>query len=398
MYSSEIYRNLVDPPLRNHPFTGAVQPFRADFQVQTAGPNGKLDVPGDAVVWDAENSKWQDTAANAKATSKVTFDYSRYFKSKWHDGQPITMADVIYSIAQGFDLAYNPEKAKVEIALAATSRPLLETFKGFRVVDAGKLEVYVDYWHFDQSQIAAYALPSGVGTPWEILAAMDDLVFKQRKAAYSDTAAARYDVPWLSLVMDKDARAVMRTLRQFASDNSIPEGVFQVAGKSLVSPAEAKARYQAAIDWFNKYGHLVIGNGPFYLAKYDPPAQYAELRAFRDESYPYKPGNFYLGDAPDLVITKVDAPKVSAGKTAEVKASVRGPGNIALRYLLLDPSSNKVLASGQTKTTKAGDLGLTLDAGATKGLKAGLYRLFIAASSDSIAAIAERAVDLNVGQ
>lgn len=398
VYSTEIFRNMVDPPIRNHPFTGAVQPFRADFQVQTAGPNGKLEVPNDAVVWDAENSKWQTAAASAKATSKVTFDYSRYFRSKWHDGQPITMADVIYSIAQSFDLAYNPEKAKVEIALAATSRPLLETFKGFRVVDANKLEVYVDYWHFDPPQIAAYASPSGVGTPWEILAAMDDLVFKQRKAAYSDTAAARYDVPWLSLVMDKDARAVLRTLRQFQSDGTVPEGVFQVAGKNLVSQTEAKARYQAAIDWFNKYGHLVIGNGPFYLAKYDPPAQYAELRAFRDETYPYKPGNFYLGDAPDLVITKVEAPKVSAGKAAEVKASVRGPGNITLRYLLLDPSSNKVLFSGQTKAAKAGDLSLSLDASATKGLKAGLYRLFIAASSDSIAAIAERAVDLNVGQ
>jgi len=398
VYSSEIFRNMADPPLRNHPFTGEVQPFRADFKVDTAGPNNKLNIPNDAVVWDAGSGKWASVAASAKATSKVTFDYSRYFKSRWHHGQPISMADVIYSIAQGFDLAYNPDKAKVEVALAVTSRPLLETFKGFRVVDANKLEVYVDYWHFEPSQIAAYASPSGLSMPWEILAAMDDVVFKQRKAGYSDTAAARYDVPWLSLVMDKDARLVLRTLREFASNNYVPEGVFQVAGKSLVSPQEAKARYQAAMDWFNKYGHLVISQGPFFLAKYDPPAQYAELRAFRDETYPYKPGNFYLGDAPDLSITKVDAPKVSLGKAAEVKATVRGPGNIGIRYLLVDPSSNKVLSSGQTKVAKAGDLSVNLDAGATKGLKAGLYRLFLAAYSDGIAAVAERAVDLNIGQ
>lgn len=398
VYSTEIFRNMVDPPLRNHPFTGAVQPFRAEFQVQTAGPTGKLEVPGDAVVWDAAGSKWANVAANARATSKVTFDYSRYFRSKWHHGQPITMADVIYSIAQGFDLAYSPDKSRIETAIAVTSRPLLETFKGFRIVDANKLEVYVDYWHFDPPQIAAYASPSGLAMPWEILAAMDDLVFKQRRAAYSDTAAARYDVPWLSLVMDKDARAVLRTLRQFASDNTVPAGVFQIGGRSLVSQAEAKARYQAAIDWFNKYGHLVIGNGPFFLAKYDPPAQYAELRAFRDPSYPYKPGDFYLGDAPDLNITRVDAPKVTPGRAVEVKATVRGPGNIGLRYLLVDPSSGKVLSSGQTRPAKAGDLTLTLEAGATRNLKNGLYRLFIAAYSDGIAAVAERSVDLNVGQ
>jgi len=398
VYSTEIFRNMVDPPLRNHPFTGEVQPFRAEFQVQTAGPAGKLEIPGDAVVWDAQGGKWASVAANARATSRVTFDYSRYFRSKWHHGQPITMADVIYSIAQGFDLAYNPDKSRIETAIAVTSRPLLETFKGFRIVDANRLEVYVDYWHFEPSQIAAYASPSGLAMPWEVLAAMDDLVFRQRRAAYSDTAAARYDVPWLSLVMDKDARAVLRTLRQLASENVVPAGVFQVGGRSLVSPAEAKARYQAAMDWFNKYGHLVISNGPFFLAKYDPPAQFAELQAFRDPSYPFKPGNFYLGDAPDLTITRVEAPRVVPGRAVEVKATVRGPGQIGLRYLLVDPSSAKVLSSGQTRPARAGDLTLSLEASVTRDLRPGLYRLFIAAYSDGVAAVAERSLDLNVGQ
>ena len=38
------------------------------------------------------------------------------------------------------------------------------------------------------------------------------------------------------------------------------------------------ARYEAAQDWFDEKDHLVISNGPFYLERFDPPAQFAELR------------------------------------------------------------------------------------------------------------------------
>ena len=182
---------------------------------------------------------WVPVQAGTQATSVVTFDYSKYLQSHWHDGQPITIADAVYSIAQGFDIAYDPDKAAIETALAATSRPYLDTFKGFRVTADDKLEVYVDYWHFDQDQIAAYASPTSMAMPWEILAAMDDLVFGQRRAAYSDTAAARYDVPWLSLVMTRDAKLVDRTLRQFAGRHTMPAGVFQMGSRTLVAAAAA---------------------------------------------------------------------------------------------------------------------------------------------------------------
>ena len=121
--------------------------------------------------------------------SKVTFDYSAYTDSPWHHGQPITMADAVYSIAESFDRAYDPDKARIEIALAVTARPFLETFQGFRLTDDDRLEVYVDFWHFDQNYIGSYASPAGFDMPWELYAAMDVVVFEQRRAAYSDTAA-----------------------------------------------------------------------------------------------------------------------------------------------------------------------------------------------------------------
>jgi peptide/nickel transport system substrate-binding protein len=161
--------------------------------------------------------------------------------------------------------------------------------------------------------------------PWEVLAAMDELVFGQRRAAYSDTAAARYTVPWLSLVMRQDAGLVERVLREFEREATVPEGVFQFGDRTLVSPEEAAGRYQAAIDWYDEHEHLVISNGPFSLVRFDPGANFAELLAFRDEAYPFKPGDHYLGEPPSLTIDEVSADPVVPGEAAEIGVSVEGP-------------------------------------------------------------------------
>ena len=394
-YSSEIWKNLSDPPLVNHPFTGLPVPFRAAFAVETAGPNGKLPVPADAVMWDAINNKW--TAAKATSSvSKVTYDFSKYFQSKWHDGQSITMADVMYSIAQSYELAYDPEKSRIEFALGVTARPYLDTFRGYHMVDNNRLDVYVDFWHFEESLIGSYATPSGLSMPWEVLAAMDSLVFDQRRAAYSDTAAARFNVPWISLVMRRDASLVERTLRGFLDKGETPEGVFVVNNRALVSPEEAKARYQAAIDWFDKYGLLVIGNGPFMLTRYDPPAQFAQLDAFRDATYPFKPGDFYLGAAPQLTIGRVEQPKVQVGKAADITVTVSGPGAVGVQYVLFDQATGMVVATGTAEQGAGATRVVRLDAATTGKLKTGLYQLFLAEYSDETAALTERRVDVEV--
>ena len=396
VYSVDVWRNLTDPPIWNDPFTGLPQPFRAEYEVETSGPDGTMDVPDDALAWDVETKTWVPVAAGTTAVSKVTFDYSKYTSANWHDGQPITLADAVYSIAQGFDLAYDPEKAKIETALAVTARPVLETFKGYRLTDDDRLEVYTDYWHFDDDYIAAYASPTGFDMPWEVKAAMDELVFNERRAAYSDTAASRFSVPWLSLVLKRDAQLVDRTLRGFERDEFVPAGVFQFGDRTLVTPEDALARYQAAQDWFDEKDHLVISQGPFYLERFDPPAQFAELDAFRDPSYPFTAGDFYRGDPPTLAITDVAAEPVVPGEAAVVEATVDGPGMVAMRYLLLDPAVGEVVASGDAEAGADGAFNVTIPADVTGSLFPGFYQLFLAAESDALALIDERRVDLEV--
>ena len=279
-------------------------------------------------------------AAGHAGRSKVTFDYSRYLgelarRPAHHPGRRGLLHRA------GLRPGLRPGEGQDRDRPGSHRAPVLETFKGYRLTDDDRLEVYVDFWHFDEDPIAAYASPVSFDMPWEVKAAMDDLVFGQRRAAYSDTAAARYGVPWLSLVLERDAGLVDRTLREFERDEVVPEGVFQFGDRTLVTPEEARARYQAAQDWFDEKDHLVISNGPFYLERFDPPAQFAELDAFRDPSYPFHPGDLYRGQPPTITIDGVDDATGRPGEDAIVTGPSSGPGTLGVRYLLLDPTSGR---------------------------------------------------------
>jgi len=397
VYSSDIYRQLSDPALWNDPFTGIPQPFRVSYEVESAGPSGaKLEVPTDAFLWNAKAGKWQTVGEGVEAISKVTYDYSKFFQSNFHHGQQIGMADLLYSLYQGFDMSYNPDKAKIETVIAVTARPTLETFRGFRVLDDTHVEVYVDFWHFDENYIASYATPSSVGTPWELLYTLDDLVFKQRRAAYSDTAAGRYNVPWISLVLDRDARLARKAMLDLRRKKAFPEAVFTLPGstESLVDAKAADTRYGATLDWFTKYGHLIISNGPFFLARYDPPAQFAELNAFRDPTYPFTAADLYRG-APQLIeFGEINAEPMALGEAYETTFSLKGPGKLAVRYLLVDAATDKIVKQGDATSTSANKFSVKLTEDETFELDFGLYRLLLAASSDQLAQLTERQVEI----
>ncbi len=48
--------------------------MRADWQVETAGPNDKLVISQETKIWNSASQQWEDVGSNAFATSKVTFD------------------------------------------------------------------------------------------------------------------------------------------------------------------------------------------------------------------------------------------------------------------------------------------------------------------------------------
>lgn len=396
VYSVDIWRNIHDPPIWRHPFTGEPIPFRVEYRVETAGPLDKLDVPNNAFIWDASTHRWHYVGSGVKAASKVTFNYAKYIGSRWHHEQPIRMADIIYSIYQTFDLAYNPDKSKIEYAIATVSKPYLEIFRGFKIINETALEVYLDYWHFDSNYIAEYASLAGVAMPWEILAAMDTLVFEKRRAAYSDTAAARFVVPWLSIVEQKHALLIKSVLAEFLAEETFPKEVFTLGDKILIEREEAIERYKAAIAWFEKYKIMAISNGPFMLTRFDPAAQYAKLEAFRDQNYPFRPGQWYFGTPTLVEIVEVEGDEIIRGSEARFTVKVQGPGDIRLMFMLIDPMEAKTLKKGEAQQMDSHKFSIDLPPEFTAKMEPGQYQFVLAAYSDEVSFVAERVEIVNV--
>ena len=148
------------------------------------------------------------------------------------------------------------------------------------------------------------------------------------------------------------------------------------------------------LDWFDEHELLVIGNGPFMLTRYDPPAQFAELQAYRDPSYPFSAGDWRFGEPEVVQFREVNAQNLHIGGAYTLELELTGPGVLGLRYLLFDPVEGSIIASGEASSAGGGQFTLDLGEDVTSGLQAGLYHLYLAGYSDAVSRTTERRLDL----
>jgi peptide/nickel transport system substrate-binding protein len=390
-YSAGWFRMMYDPAMWNHPFTGEPMPFRATYTVETRGPDGQFDVPADAYRWDAKQKAWV-SAGGAKAKSKVVFNYAKYVGANWHHGQPIKLADVLYIYAFLWDIANDPQKVARESSVATNVNATMSQIKGIRVINDTAIEVYIDYWHFDPNYIAAQAVVTP-DMPWEVYYAVDQLVYAKQTHAASGSAAGKYGVPWLSLVLKDHAKAAADVLQEALDRGFFPESWFKIGDKVLLTKDEALARYRAAIDWYNKYSHLIISQGPFYLYAIDTAKQYIELRAFRDPTYPYKPGAFYFGVATPASIKAINVPTVVVGQPVSVSVSLevpQGAGRIYYKWGIIDPTTGRFIYTSAEMSTTTAPIAITVPADVTSKLTANkLYKFWVYAYAENVPIVTE---------
>ncbi|MCS6768560.1 MAG: ABC transporter substrate-binding protein [Candidatus Nitrosocaldus sp.] len=384
-YATRVSSAIIDPATFFNPHTGDVIPVRATWKVDTRGPDGALDVPSNALVWDPYAEQWRQVGDGIKAKSKVTLDL-KY--SKWHNGVMMDRSDILYSVYFLFewgtregenDATYDPE-------YTSTAEKVVSTFKGIRFLDEDTVEVYVDYWHFDPNYIADYA-SVWASMPWEIYAAMERVVM-DGKAAFSRSQANAKNVPWLSLIIADDANLIKDALNQFRSSNSIPSAL-----KDMVSSSDADSRYSASIDWIDARRHAMISNGPFYLEGYNPEARTIVIKAFRDPTYPFEQGRWRVFEQPMLAkISSVDAPlTIERGKEAVITGSVRLEGgggsgidpsrDVSIYYFMKDANGN-VVVDGSIRPSSDGRFEIRLAGNDTGRLSRGTNELKVFAVSD----------------
>ena len=336
-YSQEISSSITDPGDFKNPYTGLTIPVRTDWQVETAGPSGKLDVPSDAIKWDPQQQKWVQVGPGTKSTSKVTF-HMKF--SNWHDGRPMDMNDVLYGIyflyQWGSDQASQTKTFDSEYSPKANQAA--KTLIGVRVVDADTIEVYQDYWHFDKNEIAdsAQVWPS---TPWEIMYAMEKSV-TDGKLAFSRSDAVSKNVDWLSLLVPKDAQMMRSNLEEFEAENQVP-----VALEGLANSSYCDLRYNSSMSWIDNHENAMISNGPFYLDSYLPEASKISLKSFNDKTYPFGIGYWKKFEQVQLPkIEKINMPAiVKIGQDLDIKSIVTPNSDV---YYYFINSQGQVVYNG----------------------------------------------------
>ena len=374
-YSRQIWGVISDPGVFKHPYTGMTFPVRTTWIVETEWPDAKIDLPDDAIIWDPVEHTWVNVDSGTQSLSKVTFDLSF---SNWHHGQRMDMNDILQSLYFTIEWGSEPQEDDKTFDTEYTPRAIqvVNTLIGVKPIDEDTIEVYVDYWHFDESEIADWASMWSV-MPWEIISAMEQAVI-DGKVAFSRSGATSKNVNWLSLIVPNDAKIIQEYLSEFKQSGYIPMSLKSFGDNSLYFDS----RYDASINWINENNHAVISNGPFLLDSYSPEARTIIIRAFADQSYPITAGTWSEFEHVQFPrIVNVDMPSIVV-KDETLSIPVMTEDSTRLQYFFTN-SEGLTVATGIEEVDENPTV-LNLSKETTNQLLVGANDLKIFAISDSV--------------
>ncbi|MGQ0376853.1 MAG: ABC transporter substrate-binding protein, partial [Nitrososphaerota archaeon] len=299
-------------------------------------------LPDGVINWDPATQEWKSVSAD-KATSKITYDL---LFADWHNGQRIDMNDILYSLY--FVMEWGSHKQENDKTFDSEFTPqtsqLVDTIVGIRVVDEDTIEVYVNYWHFDEAEIADWG---GVwsSTPWEIMLAMEKSVI-DGTVSFSRSGAASKNIDWLSLSVPNNAVLIKNYLDDFKKTSFVP----QALAKFNSDQKYFESRYDASIKWIEKNNHALISNGPFYLESYSPESRTITIKSIDDPAYPFVAGHWKSFEEvkyPKIVSTSV--PKIVVlGDQITIPVSTSDSSQI---YYFLTNTQGATVSSGIKKIT-----------------------------------------------
>ncbi len=402
VYSAVIAQPLSERGSFESPASAIATPLRAipeDVETKVHRDEsgevvGDILVSADAIKYDSARKEWYKVGSEVNSMSKGTYSF---LFGNFHHGQPMTVANLLY--AEAFKTEWinkdGEDDKYYDAAYENYHRPDQEIKQGWLLNPDGTITSYFDY-NFPPSKerVAANGAPQAYLSgrypvlPWEIFEVLGELVAigSESGTVYSFTPGDGVEqVDLLRLSCVKDIRAKLVELK----DNShLP-----VSLKDYVTAEEAKAGYEAAIKWIDEKGHAFIGNGPFYMEKYDSATNFIELTAFRDPEYPFTPDYWPSVFATTTVrIDSVDVPAMYLRAKKEdmlVKVQVSevlypdGTAKIAeggeVSVMLITPTEE---LSYKAKFLGAGSFEAIIPADAVKDLEDGSYTILISASME----------------
>jgi len=374
-YSRHIWGIISDPGTFKHPFTGETFPVRANWQVETKGPKDKLSLPQEAKIWNPSLQKWTNVSPDALATSKVTFDFEF---SNWHNGQKMDINDILHSLYFTIEWGTQSDENDRTFDTEFTPRDAqsIQTIIGINPLDEDTVEVYVDYWHFDEGEIADWAVLWSL-MPWEITSAMEQTVI-DGKVSFSRSSATSKNVNWLSLIVPNDAEIIKEYLQEFKDTSHIPTALKE----NKENDEYHHSRYESSIKWIEDNNHAVISNGPFYLESYAPESRTITVGAFNDESYPFSIGKWSEFEKAEFPEIKKAHMKKIIQRGEEMNITIETIHSDSILYFLTNNKGNTILS--ETLKVKEGNTAFSITSENTKELGTGASNIKIFAISNSV--------------
>ncbi len=401
VYDTAAIRATNDAGFMTDPFTGLVWPQRAeraDVFVQKGLPVGKtldwvnlafvdeIQVPEDAWVdWDAENQvfitageKYPD-GLTALRKSIVYYPANFWDTVKWHDGSPITPADIVMSLIMTFDPGMEAS-AIYDESQAGNLEVFMSTFKGFKIDswDPFVAEYYSDSYALDAELNVASFWPgySQGDAKWDVIA-IGNLAEANGELAWSADKAEANEVEETSLVGGPSLEILAKYLDQAIADSYIP---YEPTLGQYVTPEEAAARYENLKAFYEEHGHFWVGTGPYILDKVYPTEK--TLTLVHNPDYPDKADKWAQFAEPRIAEAEVDGDGnvvVGGEATFDVYVTFKDaayPANQidSVKYLVFN-AEGALAASGDAEMVADGQYVINLSADQTANLTEGASKI-----------------------
>jgi hypothetical protein len=300
----------------------------------------------------------------------------RGLTSAFHDGTPMTVADMLYpySMAVRWGTHRPADALEYDPSIDASTAFIRAKLAGVKVLSIeqeakvfGELkltqevpvvEVYLSDTSPESLHVTAVA-PPWSALPWHLMVLMEEVV-KRGFAAFSLAETQRRGIAWLDLVRDQRLKDRLAALvADFEVQGYRPETL-----RGLATEAEARQRWGALKSFYLARSHFLVTNGPYLLDKWDDST--VVLQVFRDLSYPLGVGSYdKYAFPPRALIAKMEGRRNRLEMSAEMekveKAQrsyhvVREPlGNQSMVGVYrVKPAARYVVLSPQGEVLKAG--------------------------------------------
>jgi len=407
VYDTAVQRPLADVGVMPDPYTGLFWPQRiesGEYIVKEGLPVAKtldwvslefvpeIAVPDDALVdWDAANQVWL-TAGEVytqpeTALSKAVLHYGDLSNVTWHDGSPFDVADWMMTMIYQFDTA-KPESAIYDESTVPSLQTFQSHFKGFKITSEDPLviEWYDDAYQLDAEWGIANALtwPNyGYGeAAWHNMG-----VFGRSEAAgelaYSADKAEALEIERMNIIGGPSLDLLKAQLDSAQEENYIP---YEPTMGQYITADEATQRYANLQEWYRRWGHFLIGTGPYRLEGVFPVEGTVLLG--NNANYVDMADKWSQFSEPMLADVEIDGPgQVTIGEEAtfDVFVTFQGEPYAAdliseVKWLLYD-ATGALAATGLADNVADGQYAITFDADQTGALEAGSNKIEVAVVS-----------------